>query len=63
MINTVLTWISDYYSRFGFQLAAPHSLHYKDASSDPYFMVLELLPGSARGMRGEVVYHELFDEG
>ena len=52
----------DYYSRFGFRLAAPHGMHYKDASFDPYFMFLELLPGSARGMRGKVVYHELFDE-
>ncbi|HLE51604.1 MAG TPA: N-acetyltransferase [Anaerolineales bacterium] len=53
----------DYYSRFGFRLAAPHGLHYKDASFDPYFMFLELLPGSARGVRGEVAYHELFDGG
>ena len=52
-----------YYSRFGFRLAAPHGLHYKGASFDPYFMFLELLPGTARGVRGEVVYHELFDGG
>ena len=53
----------DYYSRFGFRLAAPHGLHYKDATFDPYFMFLELLPGTARGVRGEVMYHELFDGG
>jgi putative acetyltransferase len=51
----------DYYSRFGFRLAAPHGLHYRNASFDPYFMFLELLPGSARGMCGEVVYHKLFE--
>jgi putative acetyltransferase len=52
----------DYYPRFGFQPVAPLGLHYKDTQLDPYFFVLELVPGALEGASGTVEFHHLFDE-
>lgn len=51
-----------YYPRFGFQPAAPHGLHYLDATHDPSFFVLELEPGALQLAAGLVSYHPLFSE-
>jgi putative acetyltransferase len=51
-----------YYERFGFAPAAARGLHYKGAEFDPYFMVLELNPGSLAGCSGRVRYLPPFEE-
>ncbi len=50
-----------YYGRFGFQLAAPHGLHYASHDFDSAFQVQELAPGALAGARGWVRYHPAFD--
>jgi predicted N-acetyltransferase YhbS len=50
-----------YYGRFGFQLAAPHGLHYASHDFDVAFHVQELVPGALAGTRGWVRYHPAFD--
>jgi CDP-diacylglycerol--glycerol-3-phosphate 3-phosphatidyltransferase len=50
----------DFYSRFGFALAAPRGLRYESASFDTVFQVLELQRGALRDRRGWVRYHEAF---
>jgi putative acetyltransferase len=52
----------EFYSRFGFQPAAPNGLHYQSAEFDPYFLVAELTPGSLADLSGRVAYHSAFDE-
>jgi len=51
-----------FYQRFGFQLAQPYDLHYKEPEYDPYFFVLELIPGTLQNISGVIKYHHLFDE-
>jgi putative acetyltransferase len=50
-----------YYGRFGFRPAAAWGLHYKGPEFDPYFMVLELVPGSLAGCAGQVRYLPPFE--
>jgi len=52
----------DYYPRFGFQPVGSLGFHFKDPKLDPYFFVLELVPGALEGASGTVEYHPLFDE-
>ena len=52
---------AEYYPRFGFRPAAPADFHYKSSEFDPYFMMLELVPGSAPQGGGMVTYHPEFD--
>ena len=49
-----------YYPRFGFEPAGERGLHYRDISSDPAFMVVELAPGALCGRSGWVRYDEAF---
>ena len=49
-----------YYTRFGFQLAAPRGLHYVSEAFDAGFQVLELQTGALNGVRGLVQYHPAF---
>jgi putative acetyltransferase len=49
-----------YYPRFGFVLARPRGLFYKNEHFDPAFFVAELTPGAADGFDGEVVYQPEF---
>jgi putative acetyltransferase len=51
-----------YYSRFGFELAAPHGLHYESEVFDSAFQVLEIESGALEGFRGRVRFHLAFDE-
>lgn len=51
-----------YYSRFGFELAAPRGIRYRSEIHDPHFQVLELERGCLDGVAGEFVYHEAFEE-
>jgi putative acetyltransferase len=51
-----------YYARFGFQLAAPHRLHYASHAYDAAFQVLELASGALAGASGWVRYHAAFSE-
>jgi putative acetyltransferase len=51
-----------YYSRFGFELAAPHGLHYESEVFDSAFQVLEIESGALDGVRGRVRFHRAFDE-
>ena len=51
-----------YYPRFGFEPAAPRGFHFRSAKFDPYFMLLELVPGSAPRRGGMVNYLPAFDE-
>lgn len=48
-----------YYGRFGFAPAERFGLHYKDAGE--HFQALEVRPGAADQLSGEVVYHPAFD--
>jgi putative acetyltransferase len=50
----------DFYSRFGFALAAPRGLRYESESFDSVFQVLELQRGALKGHRGWVRFHEAF---
>lgn len=52
---------AEYYPRFGFEPAAPRGLHYKDASFDPYFFVIGLVPGGLEGLSGWVEYLPPFE--
>ena len=52
---------AEYYPRFGFRPAAPAGFHYKSSEFDPYFMMLELVAGSAPPGGGMVSYHPEFD--
>ncbi len=49
-----------YYSRFGFQLAAPQDFHYESERFDPAFQMIELVPGVMSPWRGRVHYHDAF---
>lgn len=51
----------EYYPRFGFRPAAPAGFHYRSSEFDPYFMMLELEPGSAPQGGGMVCYHPEFE--
>ncbi|MBM3695582.1 MAG: N-acetyltransferase [Actinobacteria bacterium] len=48
-----------YYGRFGFVPAERFGLHYRDAGEA--FQALEVRPGAAEGLAGEVHYHPAFD--
>ena len=48
-----------YYGRFGFVPAERFGLHYRDAGE--HFQALEVRPGAAEGLSGEVTYHPAFD--
>jgi putative acetyltransferase len=48
-----------YYGRFGFVPAERFGLHYCDAGEA--FQALEVRPGAAAGLSGEVRYHPAFD--
>ncbi|MED5199201.1 MAG: hypothetical protein VYB51_05295 [Gemmatimonadota bacterium] len=50
-----------YYSRFGFELSAPHGIRSK--YSDEHFQLKELVAGSLDGVEGEFVYPEAFEAG
>ena len=49
----------DYYARFGFIPAERFGLHYRDAGEA--FLALEVRPGAAAGLSGEVRYHPSFE--
>lgn len=49
-----------YYSRFGFELAAPRGLRYENEFFDSAFQSIELVPGALSGATGWVRYHEAF---
>ncbi len=51
---------AEYYPRFGFELASRHGLRFGDGSLAPYFMALELVPGTLRPLAGEVRYRPEF---
>ncbi len=53
---------ADYYPRFGFEPARRFALRYKSEELDPYFMVLELLPGALESVSGHVHYSPEFEE-
>ena len=53
---------AEYYPRFGFEPAAPRGLHYKEASFDPYFFVIGLVPGGLEGVSGWVEYLPVFEK-
>lgn len=50
-----------YYSRFGFEAAAPHGIEAPDASWGTAFQVRELAPGALGRVRGRAVYPSAFD--
>jgi len=50
----------EYYSRFGFVLAAPLGLRYESESFDSAFQVIEIVPGALSACAGWVRYHEAF---
>lgn len=52
----------DFYSRFGFEPAAKFGLFYGTEEFGPYFMALELTPGSLEGLSGLVQYRQEFDD-
>lgn len=52
---------AEYYPRFGFAPAAPHGLHYRSRELDPYFMVLELQPGTLESLSGFVHFRPEFE--
>jgi putative acetyltransferase len=49
-----------YYSRFGFELAAPRGLRYESPAFDPGFQLLEIDAGAMSGCRGWVRYDDAF---
>jgi putative acetyltransferase len=51
-----------YYARFGFRPASDFGLHCIYEVPTECFMAMELQPGGLDGVRGEVLYHPLFDE-
>ena len=51
-----------YYSRFGFVPAVEFNLRSEYDVPDDVFMVLELVPGSLKGVSGTVKYHHAFAE-
>jgi putative acetyltransferase len=52
----------EYYPRFGFKPAVDGGFYYKNHEFDPYFFFLELEPGAAFELSGEVHYLPPFDE-
>lgn len=50
-----------YYSRFGFELAAPHGFHYVSEQFDPGFQLILLDQDALRGRSGLVRYPAAFD--
>jgi putative acetyltransferase len=52
---------AEYYPRFGFQPALGAGCRYRDERFDPYFMVLELVPGTLASLSGRVEYAEPFE--
>jgi putative acetyltransferase len=52
---------AEYYPRFGFRSALGAGCRYRDERFDPYFMVLELVPGTLASLAGKVVYVEPFE--
>lgn len=50
-----------YYSRFGFEIAAPRGFFYKNDAFAPYFMVKLLTDEQLRVEKGEVVYRPEFE--
>jgi putative acetyltransferase len=51
-----------YYSRFGFELAAPRGFHYESAAFDVAFQLLELVPGALADKSGWILYHSAFED-
>lgn len=51
-----------YYQRFGFRPASEFGLHCIYEVPAECFMAMELIPGSLATLRGEVLYHPVFDE-
>ena len=49
-----------YYERFGFELAAPHGLHYESHAFDRAFQAQALAPGALGRARGWAHYHPAF---
>ena len=49
----------EFYTRFGFRPAEQFGLHYRDAGQA--FQALEVRPGAAAGLSGEVRYHPAFE--
>ncbi len=52
----------DYYRRFDFLSARSMGFYFRSADTDPYFFVLELLPGAADNLTGEVKYLPPFEK-
>ena len=50
-----------YYSRFGFELAAPRGIRYQSEAFDAHFQCRELVEGCLSDVTGTFVYHEAFD--
>lgn len=50
-----------YYSRFGFELAAPLGFTTGRPSADPALQVIEVVPGASAGLGGRVRFHPAFD--
>lgn len=51
-----------YYPRFGFSQARRKGLEAPFPVPDEAFMVLELIPGALRGVKGDVKYPRVFDD-
>jgi putative acetyltransferase len=51
---------ADYYPRFGFAPASRYGISCEYDVPDEVFMLLELQPGSLRGIRGKSIYNEAF---
>ena len=51
-----------YYPRFGFEPASHFGICCEYEVPEDTFMALELAAGSLRGVRGQVTYHEAFDQ-
>ena len=57
----VLLGSVDYYSRSGFEPAAPRGLTWGDGSHDIYLQVIGLVPGALDTLSGTIRYHAAFD--
>ncbi|KUP04164.1 GCN5 family acetyltransferase [Bacillus coahuilensis m2-6] len=53
---------SDYYPTFGFKLASKYGIQCPFPVPDEAYMVLELIPGSLKGVKGTVKYAKAFQE-
>ena len=50
-----------YYPKFGFVPSVAYGIKSEYEVPDEAFMILELVPGSLKGHRGTIKYHELFN--